>query len=266
MLTVVDEYSRFPFAFPCSNMQTSSVIKCLESIFTLCGMPNYIHSDRGASFMSIELKEYLTQKGVATSRTTPYHSQGNGQCERYNGIIWKAIQLSLKEHNLPEQHWETVLPSALHSIRSLLSTSTNATPHERFFGFQRRSSHGVSLPAWLTPGPVLLRKFVRNNKNDPLVDEVELLDTNPMYANIRYPDGRQSTVSVRDLAPCPSTAIIPDECETNQVFDKERSIIEEDTAAVATEPPVDEVPVVQQPLQLRRSQRVSKPPERYGFN
>ncbi|XP_048577994.1 uncharacterized protein LOC125559879 [Nematostella vectensis] len=210
MLTVVDEYSRFPFAFPCPNTHSSTVIKCLEQIFTLCGTPSYIHSDRGASLISHELKEYLSARGIASSRTTPYHPIGNGQVERYNGIIWKAVQLALKSSNLPVTKWEQMLPDALHSIRSLLCTSTNTTPHERFFNFQRRSTHGTSLPTWLQlPGPVLLRRFVRANKNDPLVDQVELKDANPTYAHIQYADGRESTVSLRDLAPCPPQNTAP---------------------------------------------------------
>ena len=35
-LTSVDEYSRFPFVFPCSNMSTSTIINC-HLIFTLIG-------------------------------------------------------------------------------------------------------------------------------------------------------------------------------------------------------------------------------------
>ena len=143
ILTVVDEYSRFPFAFPCSGMHSSTVIKCLDQIFTLCGMPSYIHSDRGTLFLSQELKEYLPQRGIATSKSKPYHPIGNGQVERYNGIIWKTVRLSLKPKNLPDSQWEVVLPDALHSIRSLLSTSTNTTFRERFFSFQRRSSCGT---------------------------------------------------------------------------------------------------------------------------
>ena len=37
--------------------------------------------------------------------------------------------------NLPLSRWESVLAEALHSIRSLLCTTTNATPHERFLFF-----------------------------------------------------------------------------------------------------------------------------------
>ena len=64
ILTIVDEYSRFPFAIPCSDISTSTVIKCLDSVFSLCGMPGYIHSDRGKSFMSEEFINYLTSRGV----------------------------------------------------------------------------------------------------------------------------------------------------------------------------------------------------------
>ena len=202
LLTVVDEYSRFPFAFPCPDMSAQTVIKCLCELFSVFGMPAYIHSDRGTSFMSSELKEFLTSRGVAVSRTTPYNPQGNGQCERYNGIIWKSITLALNSRKLPVTQWETVLIDALHSIRMLLCTATNCTPHERMLKFQRRSASGHSLPSWLsTPGKALLKKHVRQSKFDSLVDEVDLLDANAQYAHVRLPSGRETTVSIRDLAP-----------------------------------------------------------------
>ena len=91
-------------------------------------MPGYVHSDRGPSVMSEELKRWLFEKGILSSRTTPYNPQGNGQVERYNGIIWKSLLLALKSRNLPITVWERVLPDALHSTRSLLCTATNATP------------------------------------------------------------------------------------------------------------------------------------------
>ena len=134
--------------------------------------------------------------------TTPYNPSGNGQCECYKATIWKAIVLTCKSRNIDIKHWEEVLPDALHSIRSLLCMSINLTPHERLFSFTRRSSVGESMPTWLsTPGSVLLKRHIRHSKYEPLVDEVELLDSNPLYAHIQHPDGRASTVSVRHLAP-----------------------------------------------------------------
>ena len=63
ILTIVDEYSHFPFAFPCPNTNSTTVMKCLDQLFTLCGYPSYIHSDRGASFLSQELKKIISHNG-----------------------------------------------------------------------------------------------------------------------------------------------------------------------------------------------------------
>ena len=53
LLIVVDEHSRFPFAFPCKNMKLSTVTLCLSSLFCLFGFPGCVHSDRGAPFVSL---------------------------------------------------------------------------------------------------------------------------------------------------------------------------------------------------------------------
>ncbi|KAL7643943.1 UNVERIFIED_CONTAM: hypothetical protein RMT77_005954 [Armadillidium vulgare] len=151
--------------------------------------------------MSSSLKTFLFRHGISSSRSTPYHPTGNGQCERFEGIIWKTITLALESRNISLHHWESVLPDALHSVRSLLCTATNATPHERLFCYPRRTSTGLGLPTWLSStGPVLLKKYTRQ-KLDPLVEEVRLLEANPQHALVRFPSGREETVSIEDLAP-----------------------------------------------------------------
>ena len=202
LFTVIDEYSRFPFAFACPDMKSSTVIRCFIQLFSLFGMPSFIHSDRGSSFMSDDVRKFLLSKNVATSRTTPYNPQANGQVERLNGTLWKAITLKLTDKRLPVERWEEVLLDALHSIRSLLCTATNATPHERLFNYERKSTNGTSLPSWLLDADnVLLKRNARSSKYDPMVEEVELLECNPHYAYVRLPSGREETVSIRQLAP-----------------------------------------------------------------
>lgn len=185
--------------------------------------------------MSHAVQNFLVKNGISQSRTTPYHPTGNGQCERYNGVLWKKIQLCLADENKDEAHWESVLPKALHAQRTLLCTTTNSTPHDRLFTFPRRTGYGLSLPSWLlNPGAVMLRRFVRQNKSDPLVDEVELLEANPNFARVKFSDGREDTVSTSDLSPCPRVA--PDtapyshksnrsspECEVDEDKDLRRS-------------------------------------------
>lgn len=202
ILTVIDEYSRFPFAFACTDMTSSTIVSCLVELFSIFGLPSFVHSDRGSSFMSDELKQFLHNQGIATSRSTPYNPQSNGQVERLNATLWKSITLCLRSKNLELTQWELVLPEALHSIRSLLCTTTNATPHERMFSHNRRSSAGTSLPQWLLSSKsVLMRRHGRSSKYEPLVHEVELLDCNPEYAHVRFPNGSEETVSLRHLAP-----------------------------------------------------------------
>ena len=214
ILTVIDEYSRFPFLFPCPDLTASTVMKCLSMLFTMFGLPESVHSDRGTNFMSAEVTNYLAKMGINQTRTSPYHPQGNGQCERYNGVLWKSILLALKTKNKPVTEWETVINDVLHTARTLLCTATNATPHERFLNFARRSAVGQQLPTWLlTPGPVYIRKFVRVNKDDPLVTKAELLQANQNYATVRLESGREDTISLTDLSPAPP-------CEVEQTLDQ----------------------------------------------
>jgi hypothetical protein len=77
ILVVVDEFSRYPFAFACSDITSAVVIKHLSHVFSLFGSPSSIHSDRGTQFESKELSEFLLRNRVVKSRTSPYRPQGN---------------------------------------------------------------------------------------------------------------------------------------------------------------------------------------------
>ena len=158
--------------------------------------------------MSHELKEFLNSCSVPYSRSTPYNPEGNGQVERLNGTLWKTVNLFLKSQNLSTNRWQEVLASALHSVHSLLCTSTNCTPHERMFSHHRNGSWGVGMPSWISkPGTVLLRKHVRSSKYDSIVEPVELLEANAKYAHVKLPNGRETTVSLKHLAPAGKVTI-----------------------------------------------------------
>ena len=155
---------------------------------------------------------------------------------------------------------------------------------------------GRSLPNWLLqPGPVLLRRFVRT-KNQPLVDVVELVEANPNFAIVKFSDGRESTVSVTDLAPSPTREVeaneidpyVPyptSEAETSEVNPSVSSPTHEteanDRPQSTPNAPLNESQSSelreersQQALpsnsrdenhsDLRRSTRTRKPPDRYG--
>ena len=243
-------------------MTPLTVINCLTKLFFIFGTCAFIYSDRWLSFQSYELKSWLLSHGVATSQTTSYYSRGKGQCEKYNGIVWKAI---------------LGVFYAKHSIRSLLCSSINCTPHERMFRHTRRSVSGMSLPSWLKPGPIYVKRHVRN-KGNSLVDEAQLLELNPTYARVCFNNGRETSVSIRDLAPC---------CEEQNVESdvpgSETRVENEPMVHVKNDPEVNDNTVVENPanescesttgsqnvnendvILPRRSTRARKTVNRYG--
>ena len=183
-----------------------------------------------------------------------------------------------------QSQWESVLPDALHSIRSLLCTATNETPHERLFRFPRRNSAGNTLPSWLLEqGKVLLRRHVRNSKYDDLCDEVDLIETNPTYARVRLANGYEKTVSLRDLAQLPKSDIISSENSIsaepiNTPIISESPVIHPVIPPSATsdipqstttpEPQALQQPSTQPsgPMPVRQSQRLSSAPERLNYD
>lgn len=106
MLTVIDRYSRFPFAFPLKDTTSATIKKCFSNLFSVFGIPSYVHSNRGTSLISKKMKKWLFLKGIGMSKTTPYNPTGNGQVEWYKGIIWKSVLWTLKSRYLLIEPWE----------------------------------------------------------------------------------------------------------------------------------------------------------------
>lgn len=108
------------------------------------------------------------------------------------------------------------------------------------------------------------------------MDRVNLIDSNQSFACIRYPDGRESTVSVQDLAPDPAGS---ETFSPQQMFQQSSEEIPSKPATV--EPPTMQNEPLMSPgshaniedssyreivQTLRRSDRVSVTPKRYGWD
>jgi len=91
LLIAIDEYSRFPFAFPCKDMMTATVIRCLDKLFTLWGTAEIVHSDNGPAIVSGDFKKYLLQRGIA-SKFQWYLSSGWKWAGREN--CWHCMESS----------------------------------------------------------------------------------------------------------------------------------------------------------------------------
>ena len=89
---------------------------------------------------------------------------------------------------------------------------------------------------------MFVHKFIRQSKADTLVEKVKLIHRNSSYAFIKYNDGRESGVLLRDLAPRPEPTE-PEVESSNSIDVTHRKLspsIEKVTAPIA--PPTLEQP------------------------
>lgn len=100
------------------------------------------------------------------------------------------------------------------------------------------------MPTWLTQAErALLRNNSKKSKYDPIVEEVELIETNPLHSHVRLQNGRELVVSNRHLAPTGN--------EHSDIEDPDIEHLENDEQYAIPE---------QSPETSRRSSRVRHPP------
>ena len=61
------------------------------------GVPEQIHSDSGTQFESALFEKLCIAFGVDKTRTTPYRSQANGMCERFNRTLIMMIRRAVQK-------------------------------------------------------------------------------------------------------------------------------------------------------------------------
>ena len=88
VLVVTDHFTGYAQAYPTRDQKATTVAKVLwEKFFVHYGFPARLHSDQGKDFDGRLIQELCKVAGIRKSRTTPYHSQCNGKCERFNKTL-----------------------------------------------------------------------------------------------------------------------------------------------------------------------------------
>ena len=91
LFVLVDYYSRYPVVDIIRSVTTAAVINCLQKSFATHGLPLEITTDNGPQFISKEFSHYLDINNIKHHKVTPYWPSANGEVERFNRVLKKAI-------------------------------------------------------------------------------------------------------------------------------------------------------------------------------
>ena len=163
VLVITDHFTRYAFAIPTRDQKATTVAKALwENVFIHYGFPERLHADQGRDFESAVIKEMCKLLNIKKSRSSPYHPQGNGQCERFNQTLLNLLG-TLEDEK--KENWRSHVAPLVHAYNCTRNESTGLSPYALMFGREPRLPIDLRLGlSSSTDGPMSHKRYAQKLK------------------------------------------------------------------------------------------------------
>ena len=132
IVTAMDVFSRYLFAYPTANKDAKTIAKVLFIIMTKHAyLPTTLISDKGTALMSNVIKEMVCVLGITLKHATTNHAQTIGRLERSHASIKQALKIETGERR---SLWHKYINIAVLNYNTSYHTSISCAPSRVFHG------------------------------------------------------------------------------------------------------------------------------------
>ena len=147
IVTAMDVFSRYLFAYPTSNQDAKTISEVLINIMTMHAyLPTTLISDKGTAFMSHVIKEVAGILGITLKHATTKHAQTIGLLERSHASIKQALKIQTGERR---SLWHKYINIAVLNYNTSYHTSNGCEPSRVFHG--KNPYNVLDLKLWIRP-------------------------------------------------------------------------------------------------------------------
>ena len=132
IVTAMDVFSRYLFAYPTANQDAETIAKVLFNIMTKhAHLPTTLISDKGTAFISHVIKEVAGVLGITLKHAITKHAQTNELLERSHASTKQALKIETGERR---SLWHKNINIAVLNYNTSYHTSIGCEPSRVFHG------------------------------------------------------------------------------------------------------------------------------------
>lgn len=129
ILTGIDLFSKKGYAKPLKNKEQQTVTKAMDELIKKeIKYVGSVRSDQGSEFINETFINMLNKNNIKSVLSLPGKPQSNGNIERFNKTLKKALLMGMKINN--NNDWVTIMPIIIKNYNNTIHDTTKQIPDD----------------------------------------------------------------------------------------------------------------------------------------